>query len=200
MLAGIGVLFIIGADVVAVIGVEVIVLVLASLEICSVHAFESVHERAVVGGEAVVLVLVGREVPVLGGIGVLFIIGADVVAVIGAEVIVLVVAFLEICSGHAFESVHERAVVGGEAVVLVLVFGEVPMLKRVGVVAFVGVDVVVLALCTAPAGASGEALVIRMYVAALWSAAVSMVHRGAPRSTISANIGVRSAQHERWLC
>jgi len=84
--------------------------------------------------------------------------------------------------------------------VVVLVFGEVPVLAGVGVFAVVGVYVVVLALGKAPAGVSGEALVFRMYVAALRFAAISMVHHGVPRSTITAVIRFLSAQLERWLC
>jgi len=81
-----------------------------------------------------------------------------------------------------------------------LVFGEVPVLAGVGVVAVVGVDVVVLALGKAPAGVSGEELVFRMYVVALRCSTISMVHHGVPRSTITAVIGVRSVQLERCMC
>jgi len=144
-----------------------------------------------------VVVLLFGEVPVLAGVGVVAVVGVDVVVVVRAEVVVLVLSSLAICSERVFESVHELAVVGGEAVVVVLVLWEVPVLAGVGVVAVVGVDVVVLALGKAPASVSGEALVFRMYVAALRFAAISMVHHGFPRSTITAVIRVRSAQLER---
>jgi len=58
VLAGIGVVAVVGIAVLAVVCAEVVVLVSVFLPICSLRVLESVHERSVVGGEALVLVLV----------------------------------------------------------------------------------------------------------------------------------------------
>ena len=86
---------------------------------------QRVHELANVGGEAVVVVLVFGEVPVLAGVGVVAVVGVDVVVVVGAEVVVLVLSSLATCSVRVLDCVHEVVVVGGEAVVQVHLLAKV---------------------------------------------------------------------------
>ena len=102
-----------------------------ALAVWKERVLAGVNERAVLGGKALVLVMVLARARVLDCM--------HEVVVVGSEAVVQVLLLAKV---HMLQRVHELAVDGGEAVVLGLLFGEVPVLAGVDAVAVVGVDVV----------------------------------------------------------
>ena len=159
-----------------------------------------------VGGNALVLVVCGNVLVFVSGLCVVLVGSSALVLVHGKALVLVSGLCVVLVGGDALVVVHVNVLVlvcgtdgvhvGGDVLVLV-VHGKVLVFVSGLRVVLVGGDAVVVhdnVLVLVSGKKRG-----RMYVPALRYAALAMVHHGVPRQTITAVIGVRSAQLERWL-